>query len=126
VGAHQYVAATALLLIVTGTYGVVSYSVSQRTHEIGVRMTLGAEKVRVAHLFLARTGILFAVGLGFGLLGAFAASALTGSMVYGISPLSPIHMAGAAMVMVVVTVAATIVPVWRATAVDPLEALREE
>lgn len=119
-------AATALLLIVTGTYGVVSYSVSQRTHEIGVRMTLGAEKVRVAHLFLARTGILLAVGLGFGLLGAFAASALTGSMVYGISPLSPLHMAGAAMVMVLVTVAATMVPVWRATAVDPLEALREE
>jgi putative ABC transport system permease protein len=119
-------AVTALLLIVTGTYGVVSYSVSQRTHEIGVRMTLGAEKTRVANLFLARTGILFLVGLGVGLFGSFAASALTGSMVYGISPLSPIHLAGAALVMILVTVAATMVPVLRATAVDPLEALREE
>jgi len=119
-------AATALLLIVTGTYGVVSYSVSQRTHEIGVRMTLGAEKARVARLFLARTGVLFLVGMGFGVFGAFVGAALTGSMVYGISPLSPLHMAGAAMVMVVVTGAATMVPVWRATAVDPLEALREE
>jgi predicted permease len=119
-------AATALLLIVTGTYGVVSYSVSQRTHEIGVRMTLGAEKMRVAQLFLARTGILFLVGLGVGLFGSFAASALTGSMVYGISPMSPLHLAGATGVMILVTVAATMVPVWRATAVDPMEALREE
>jgi len=119
-------AATALLLIITGTYGVVSYSVSQRTHEIGVRITLGAEKRRVAHLFLARTGILFLAGLGAGLFGSFAASALTGSMVYGISPLSPVHLAGAAGVMILVTTAATMVPVWRATTVDPLEALREE
>ncbi|MGD8868452.1 MAG: ABC transporter permease, partial [Gemmatimonadales bacterium] len=119
-------AATALLLIITGTYGVVSYSVSQRTHEIGVRMTLGAEKMRVARLFLARAGILFLVGLGVGLLGSFAASAFTGSMVYGISPISPLYLAGAAGVMILITVGATIVPVWRATAVSPLEALREE
>jgi predicted permease len=119
-------AGTALLLIVAGSYGVVSYSVSQRTREIGVRMTLGAEKMRVAKLFLARTGVLFAVGLGAGVLGSTAASALTGSMVYGISALSPVHMAMAALVMVAVALAATMVPVVRATAVDPLEALREE
>ena len=61
-----------------------------------------------------------------GLIGAVAASALTGSMLYGISPVSPLHLAGAAGVMILVTVVATMVPVWRAMAVDPLEALREE
>jgi len=117
-------AATALLLIVAGTYGVLSYGVSQRTHEIGVRMTLGAGKSSVTRLFLARTGILLSVGLGLGLVGAWAASALTRSMVFGISAMSPSHMLAAAGVMILVTLAATLVPVARATAVDPLEALR--
>jgi len=117
-------AATALILIVTGTYGVVSYSVSQRTHEIGVRMTLGADKGRVAKLFLGRVGFLIAPGLALGIFGTFAASVTTRSLVYGISALSPLHMTMAAGVMIVVAVAATAVPVLRATGVDPLEALR--
>jgi predicted permease len=117
-------ALTALVLIVAGTYGVVSYAVSQRTHEIGVRMTLGADKGRVAHLFLKRLGFLVAPGLFLGVFGAWAASAFTGSMVSGISALSPVHMALAAGVMVLVALAATAVPVLRATGVDPLEALR--
>lgn len=119
-------AATALLLIVTGTYGVLSYGVSQRTHEIGVRMTLGANKGSVTRLFLSRAAILLSIGLGAGLLGALAASILTRSMVFGISPLSPIHMAAAAGIMVLVALSATLVPVLRATGVDPLEALRIE
>lgn len=117
-------AVTALILIVAGTYGVVSYAVSQRTHEIGVRMTLGAAKGSVAWLFLGRLALLVGPGLAIGILGAWAGSALTGSMVYGISALSPVHMAGAAGVMILVAGAATIVPVSRATGVDPLEALR--
>ena len=117
-------AATALLLIVAGTYGVVSYSVSQRTHEIGVRMTLGADKGRGARLFLGQVGRLIAPGLALGVLGTFAASLTTRSMVYGISALNPLHMAAATGVMIVVAVAATAVPVMRATGVDPLEALR--
>jgi predicted permease len=117
-------AVTALILIVAGTYGVVSYAVSQRTHEIGVRMTLGAAKGNVAWLFLRRLAFLVGPGLAVGILGAWAGSALTGSMVYGISTLSPLHMAGAAGVMILVATAATIVPVARATGVDPLEALR--
>ena len=117
-------AGTALLLIITGTYGVLSYGVSQRTHEIGVRMTLGAHKGSVTALFLKRAGILVGIGLGAGLLGAMAASRLTTSMVFGISAVSPLHMAGAAGVMVAVALAATLVPVVRATGVDPLEALR--
>ena len=117
-------AATALLLIVAGTYGVLSYGVSQRTHEIGVRMALGANKRKVIRLFLTRAGILVGIGLGIGLFGSWVASALTISMVYGISPVSPTHMAAAAGIMVAVTLAATLLPVRRATGVDPLEALR--
>jgi predicted permease len=117
-------AATALLLVVAGTYGVMSYGVSQRTHEIGVRMTLGAHKGRVMKLFLVRAGVLLGSGLALGALGAWVASRLTGSMVYGLSALSPRHMAAAAFVMIFVAMGATLVPVRRATAVDPLEALR--
>jgi len=117
-------AVTALILIVAGTYGVVSYAVSQRTHEIGVRMTLGAPKGKVAWLFLRRLAFLVGPGLAVGILGAWAGSALTGSLVYGISTLSPLHMTGAAGVMILVAAAATIVPVARAIGVDPLEALR--
>lgn len=117
-------AATALLLIVAGTYGVLSYAVSQRTHEIGVRMTLGADKTRVSRLFLARAGILVGSGLALGILGAWIASRLTSSLVFGITAMSPLHMAVAAGVMVLIGLAATLVPVARATAVDPLEALR--
>jgi predicted permease len=119
-------AATALLLIVAGTYGVVSYSVSQRTQEIGIRMTLGADKRRVTKLFLIRVGYLFGIGLIIGILGAVVASFITRSMVFGISPLSPLHMAGAASVMIVVALAATLIPVMRATDVDPLTALRSD
>jgi ABC-type antimicrobial peptide transport system permease subunit len=119
-------AATALILIVAGTYGVLAYAVSQRTHEIGVRMTLGADKAGVMRLFLLRAGALVGLGLGLGILGTWAASRLTTSMVFGISPMSPLHMAAAAGVMILVGLAATTVPVMRATGVDPLEALRAE
>ena len=117
-------AATALLLIVTGTYGVLSYGVSQRTHEIGVRMTLGAHKPKIVRLFLSRAGILVTVGLGAGLLGAWGASSITRSMVYGIKPLNLLHAATAGGILVLVALVATLVPVRRATRVDPLEALR--
>lgn len=119
-------AATALLLIVTGTYGVLSYAVAQRTHEIGVRMTLGADKSRVVGLFLARAGGLLGLGLVVGLAGAWGASALTRSMVYDVSPLSLSFLLPAAGVMLLVALAATLVPVLRATGIDPLEALRVE
>lgn len=117
-------ALTALVLIIAGTYGVVAYAVSQRTHEIGVRMTLGADGGRVAALFLRRLGFMVVPGLGVGLLGAWAGTRLTGSLVYGISPLNPGYLLGAAAIMILVAVAATAVPVRRATGVDPLEALR--
>ncbi|MFC1790945.1 FtsX-like permease family protein, partial [Gemmatimonadota bacterium] len=119
-------AAMALLLIVAGIYGVMSYGVSQRTHEIGVRMTLGADKARVMGLFMHRVATLFGIGLTLGIVGAVVVAVITRSMVYGISPLSPLHMAAAAGVMILVALAATLIPVVRATGVDPLVSLRSE
>jgi predicted permease len=119
-------AATALILIVAGTYGVMSYSVSQRTHEIGVRVALGADSAFVFRHFLARAGRLLVPGLLLGLLGALAASTVTRSMVYGVSALNPLYVAAAVAVMIVVAFAAITVPVLRATRVDPVQALRME
>jgi predicted permease len=119
-------AATALTLIVAGTYGVMSYSVSQRTHEIGVRVALGADRAFVFRHFLARAGHLLGPGLLLGLLGALAASTVTRSMVFGVSALNPLYVAAAAVVMIVVAFAAITVPVLRATRVDPVQALRTE
>ncbi len=119
-------AVTALTLIVAGTYGVMSYAVSQRTHEIGVRMALGADKMLVLRHFLARAARLFGPGLILGLLGSIAASTLTRSMVFGVSALNPIYVAAAVGAMIAVTSAAVGIPVLRATRVNPVEALKVE
>lgn len=119
-------AATALILIIAGTYGVMSYSVSQRTHEIGVRIALGADKVLVFRHFFARAARLFGPGLILGVLGTLAASTLTRSMVFGVSALNPTYMAAAAATMIVVTSFAITIPVLRATRVNPVEALKAE
>ncbi len=118
-------AATALVLIIAGTYGVMSYSVSQRTHEIGLRMALGADQILVIRHFLTRSARLFGPGLILGLLGSLAASTLTRSMVFGVSPLNPIYVAAAIGAMIIVASAAITVPVLRATRVNPVEALKE-
>jgi hypothetical protein len=119
-------AVAALILIVAGTYGVMSYAVSQRTHEIGVRVALGADKVLVFRHFLVRAARLFVPGLVVGLLGALAASTLTQSLVYGIGALNPLYVAAAVVVMMVVSFTAISVPVVRATRIDPVRALRAE
>jgi putative ABC transport system permease protein len=119
-------AATALALIIAGTYGVMSYSVSQRIHEIGVRMALGADKILVIRHFLTRSARLFGPGLLLGLLGSFAASAMTRSMVFGVSPLNPIYVVAAVGAMIIVTAVAITVPVLRATRVNPVEALKAD
>ncbi|MEX1310181.1 MAG: ABC transporter permease [Candidatus Sulfomarinibacteraceae bacterium] len=119
-------AATALALIVAGTYGVMSYSVSQRIHEIGVRMALGADKTLVLRHFLSRAARLFGPGLVLGLAGSLAVSTLTRSMVFGVSPLNPIYVTAAVAAMLIVTSAAITIPVIRATRVNPVEALKTE
>jgi predicted permease len=119
-------AATALILIVAGTYGVMSYAVSQRIHEIGVRIALGADKLKVFRHFLIRAARLFGPGLILGLLGTFAASTLTRNMVFGVSALNPVYVAAAVGAMILVAFAAIAVPVFRATRVNPVEALKVE
>lgn len=119
-------AGTALILIVAGTYGVMSYAVSQRVHEIGVRIALGADNALVFRHFYARAARLFGPGLILGILGAVGASVLMRSMVFGVSALNPYLVAAAAVAMVVVTSIAITVPVLRATRVNPVEALKAE
>lgn len=119
-------AATALILIVAGTYGVMSYAVSQRTHEIGVRIALGADKGIVLRHFLARAARLFGPGLMLGLLGILAASALMRSMVYGVSALNPTYVVVSVGSMIFLTFAAVTIPVLRASQVNPVEALKAE
>ena len=119
-------AATALILIVAGTYGVMSYAVSQRTHEIGVRIALGADKILVFRYFFARAARLFCPGLILGLLGTFAASSLTRNMVFGVGALNLIYVSIAIGAMIVVGSAAVAIPVLRATRVSPVQALRAE
>jgi predicted permease len=119
-------AVTALVLVVAGTYGVMSYYVSQRTHEIGVRVALGADKSLVLRLFVTQGLRLVLVGVAIGLAGALATASLTASMAYGISALHPLFLASGAVFMIAVALAAISVPVLRATRVDPNQALRIE
>ena len=119
-------AATALVLIVAGTYGVTSYTISQRTHEIGVRVALGADTVRVFFHFLGRAARLFSPGLILGLFGTIAASAATRNIVFGVSTLNPLYVTISVVAMILVTCAAVAAPVLRATRINPVEALNLE
>jgi len=119
-------AVTALVLVMAGIYGVMSYYVSQRTHEIGVRVALGADRANIFRLFLSQGSRLILMGMAIGLVGELMSSLVMRSMVFGISPFHPVFLAGGALFMTVVALAAIATPVFRATLVDPNEALRVE
>jgi putative ABC transport system permease protein len=119
-------AATALALVIAGTYGVMSYYVSRRTHEIGVRVALGADSHKVLRLFLSTGMRLVGLGVIIGVGLAMASAQVTASWLYGISPFNPLHLAGGALFMVAIALAAISAPVFRATRVDPNDALRTE
>ena len=125
-GAFAVFAMVALVLASLGLYGLMAYSVSQRVPEIGVRMALGATGRHVSWLFL-RSG-LFQLGLGlaFGLAGAYALSGVLKTMLVRMAPGDPLTLGGAALVLSLVAVAACIVPVRRATTIDPAAAIRSE
>lgn len=119
-------AGTALLLTAVGLYGVVAYSVVQRTQEIGVRMAFGAEKRDVLALIIRQGLGLVLIGTVIGLAGAFAATRLLASLLYGVGAGDPLTFAGVSLVMLFVTLAACWIPAQRAARIDPMAALRCE
>jgi predicted permease len=116
----------AVVLAATGVYGIVAYTVSGRTREIGIRMALGAAPSQVARAVLTRTAILLAVGVAIGLVLAFAGGAFFNQILYGISAHDPTTYLRAIVLMSVVAFIACWLPARRAIKVDPLIALRTE
>jgi putative ABC transport system permease protein len=117
-------ALTALLLASLGIYGVISYMVSERTHEIGVRLALGAEHVDVMRMVLSQGLRLALAGAGVGLAGALVVSHMMSSLLYGVGPTDPLTFGGVAAALTVVAIAACYIPARRAIRVDPIVALR--
>ena len=119
-------AAVALILAALGIYGVMSFAVAQRTHEIGLRMALGAGPSRVLGLVVKEGMILTLAGLIFGMLGAFLVGRAMKSQLYGIGTIDPVAFGGVATVLVVSALLACYIPARRAMRVDPMVALRYE
>jgi putative ABC transport system permease protein len=118
--------AMALLLGIAGIYGVISYSVSQRTREIGIRMALGAQRAEVTRMFVRYGAGLAAIGIVCGLAAAFALSRLLGTLLFEVSALDPLTYAAVCGTLAAATVVASYVPALRATLVNPVTALRAE
>jgi predicted permease len=118
-------AALALALAAVGTYGVLSYLVTQRTQEIGIRMALGADRTRILWLVMTRGLLLAVAGLALGLAGAAAATRVLKSLLFNVTPTDPSTLAIVGIVMLIVAAVACFVPAWRATRVDPLVVMRE-
>ncbi len=119
-------ATIALILVAAGIYGVMSFYVAQRRHEIGIRVALGARRADVQKLVLGRGLSLAAIGVVVGLVGVFATTKLTASMVYGVSPIDLMTVVGGTTFLVVIGLLGSLVPALRATRVNPILALREE
>jgi putative ABC transport system permease protein len=116
----------ALLVAAVGLYSVIAYNVAQRTHELGVRIALGAQSPDVVRLVVGEGVRVSLVGVAIGTLVALAAVRYVGPLLFSVSPRDPLVFGTVAGVLLVVAVAASVVPAWRASHVDPSVALRGE
>src|SRR5262249_26934453 len=117
-------AALALVLSAAGVYGVMSYGVSQRTREIGIRMALGAKRTDVTRMVLFDAGKIAAIGVALGLAGAAALTHVLQTMLFSVGTHDPVTFLGVSVLIGLVAVGASLVPAVRAARVDPLRAMR--
>jgi putative ABC transport system permease protein len=116
----------ALLIAAIGIYGVISFGVAQRTHEIGVRVALGARRTNVLYLIVGQGAALALAGIVLGLAGALALARALAGLLYGVSPTDPLILTAAAALLAVAALLASYLPARRAAGVDPVLALRQE
>jgi putative ABC transport system permease protein len=119
-------AGLALWLAALGLYGVMAYSVSQRTNELGVRAALGAAPNDILKLIIGRGLQLAAAGMGVGTVLAFAGARLISGLLFGISAMDPLTLGGTCVVVLLVAIVASLAPAWRAAKVNPATALRAD
>jgi len=118
--------AIAVLLAMTGVYAIMAYTIQQRTHEIGIRMALGASTGDVLRLVIARGVLLVAFGVAIGLVGSLALTRFLANLLWGVTPTDPLTYVVVIMALVVVAVLACYLPARRASDIEPLLALRHE
>src|SRR5262249_46987318 len=119
-------AAIALVLAAVGVYGVISYAVSQRTQEIGVRVALGAQRRDVFRLIVGHGALLGGIGIAIGLGGALGVTGFLRSLLFGVSPFDPLSFVAVSALLCSISLVASYLPARRAARVDPVEALRYE
>jgi len=119
-------ACMALILGIVGIYGVISYAVSQRRREIGIRLALGAQQSELKHMFVRNAVTLAIIGVAIGLGASTALMRLMKSLLFGITPLDPITYATVPFVLMAAAILAAYIPARKAASVDPSEALRSE
>ena len=119
-------AAFALLLAAVGIYGVVSYGVEQRTHEIGIRVALGANRHDILQLVLRQSLAMTVAGVGVGLAASFGFARLISAQLFGVKPADPVTFVAVPLILATIGIVAASIPALRASRVDPNEALRHE
>lgn len=116
----------AVILAMTGLYGVMSYTVAERTTEIGIRMAIGAKRTNITAMILVKAAKLLAVGLALGIVISLTAASAAGALLFGLKPRDPVTLAAAALLLAAVTLVASLIPSMRAVNVNPIDSLRAE